>query len=1097
MKTMTRTTTMTLQRLSLALILGMGAIGWAQTGKLGSAGKLTVSYAGADVFAGDSFLLMDEEWKKIESNRETESVVKHVAGKSTAEYTGRLITLTKTMVKRAEGVDVTWDLAIEPEPKGKHFELCVSIPAVYFAHLPRTEGTHDVQRSAEKLELSSLVGTFELDVSGSSHPWSFDDLRSVAWSKKFRLRFAPPYDSAKGLNARAVIRFRGAPSAHPAFVPLDVSSVGNRGLTDETDNDGKGGWTDQGSNDLRMLKPGRIAAQAIPFTVAEPVVVLRGAERPAFPATCDEIPVGMAVERIGFLHTAAWGAERGAAVAEYVIRYSDGKEAVVPVRYGLEVNDWWSVRAPTRARIAWTGANGETEVALYAMQWKNPAPDRPVASLRMRSMNTGCVPILLAATAVEAGALDTVQTAELGRVFASRPDRSGVSLKEWIPCPIAWNDGIKPGTALDVSFLNDAPAGRHGFLRAKGGNFVFADGDGKSQRFWATNAALHGPYPPKEDAPGIARCLARQGVNLVRMHLYAVYDGTLIAPDGSADPVALDKMEFFIHQLKQNGIYTYMDLNDGMLFDRLVGHRLPDVKKAKLAAIFNRELIEATKKLARMLFTHKSPYTGLRMCDDPAICMYEITNENSVTMSWGSLRTRLCEPWISELEGLWKAWLREHGKPERELPGSLGTSDPDGRRFAAELQKAYLDEMKQFLLDLGVNAPICGTNITFTLGDLWASSNMDYTNDHAYWDHTGKLGKYRTYHNKSVVLSPAWHAGTLPNFARAKLVGRPTVASEWNYVYPNHHRCEGLPYMTAYSAYQDWDAPMFYCATGSFNGGRWEHFHENPGILVHTQQTDPATWGLSQICALLYRRRDVAVGRRKLVIRYGPNQVWENRSVLSRLRFLPAIARVETELVEDDVAEWPLSEPAEDATPEQNYLEALKRLGDTRSSLTRAVSDTGELRRDAAEGVFLVDTPRTQIACGHINRLVDADDRLSSLAINSPTPFATIALSSLDGKPLATSTRMLLTAVGNARNADAVIEDLVIKDMGRKGPVLAEPVQAKLTLKRRNGTRLRVFPLNTLTGERKQELNARAAADALTFDIGRDHGTIYYEIADD
>jgi len=71
---------------------------------------------------------------------------------------------------------------------------------------------------------------------------------------------------------------------------------------------------------------------------------------------------------------------------------------------------------------------------------------------------------------------------------------------------------------------------------------------------------------------------------------------------------------------------------------------------------------------------------------------------------------------------------------------------------------------------------------------------------------------------------------------------------------------------------------------------------------------------------------------------------------------------------------------------------------------------------------------------------------------------------------------------------------LVIKDMGRKGPVLAEPVQAKLTLKRRNGARLRVFALNTLTGERKQELNAQAAADGATFDIGRDHGAIYYEI---
>lgn len=176
------------------------------------------------------------------------------------------------------------------------------------------------------------------------------------------------------------------------------------------------------------------------------------------------------------------------------------------------------------------------------------------------------------------------------------------------------------------------------------------------------------------------------------------------------------------------------------------------------------------------------------------------------------------------------------------------------------------------------------------------------------------------------------------------------------------------------------------------------------------------------------------------------------------------------------------------------FLEALKKLGDTRSSLTRVISDTGELRRDVAEGVFLVDTPRTQIACGKIDRLVDADDTLSSLGINSPNSFATVAISSLDGKPLAESSRMLLTAVGNARNADAVIEDYVIKNMGRKGPVMAEAVEGTLTLKRANTAPLRVFSLDTLTGERKQELQVKRSANAVSFTIGRALQTIYYEL---
>lgn len=1079
---------------ALLVGLGLAVVSWGQTVRLGSVGNLAVSYGGVDVFAGDSLLLMDTNWKAIEGLQNARVEVTQNGQQTTASYTGPLISLTKSVENRDDAAIVTWTFTIKPHADGRQVELCLNIDAAWFDHLPLSGVTHDVQRSAEVLKLQALVGDFVLDVHGSTSPWSFDDMRSAPWSKKFRLRFAPSYDPATGLQATAVIRFRGSPSTLPGFVPLAVSASGNRGLQDDVAEDGQGGWTDQGRNDLRALPLGLLPAQGVSFRLAEPVVVLRGSERPAFPSECREVPVGIPVHGIRFLHTAAWSAERGVPVAEYVIRYTDGKELVVPVRYGMEINDWWNVQAPSHARIAWQGANGESEVAVYAMQWTNPNADIPVAGVRMRSRETDCVPAWLAATAIATEGFTGPQITEIERLFSQRPNRSEVDMSGWIPCPIAWNGGIAAGTALDVSFLNEKPAGEAGFLTVRNGHFYFPKRPDQPVRFWGTNAALRGPYPTKEDAPGIARCLARQGVNLVRIHLYAVYDDTLIAEDGSMNPEALDRMDFFLSQLKQNGIYIYMDLNDGMLFDRLVGHKLPDNKKAKLAALFNRELIGATQKLARMFFTHTNPYTSLRLCDDPAVCMYEITNENSITMNWGRIRDRLCEPWLSELGTRWREWLTVHDREASDLPDSLSAT-PDGCRFTAEMQKTYLDEMKAFLRDIGVKAPICGTNITFTLGDLWASSGMDYTNDHAYWDHTSTFGQYRTYNNRSVLLSPAWHAGTLPSFARAKVTGMPTVASEWNYVYPNHYRCEGLPYMTAYSAYQDWDAPMFYCATGSFDSGTWSRFHETPGILVHSQQTDPATWGQSQICALLFRRGDVAVGTRELIIRYGPDQIWENRSVLGRMPFLAAVARLETRLVDENSAEWPTAGLAQDAGAEELYLDALKRIGDTQSSTDRVISDTGELRRDTKEGYFLVDTPRTQIACGCLNRLTGERDKLSQLTVNSPNDFATLALSSLDGRPLGESSRMLLTAVGNARNADAEIEDFVIKNMGRKGPVMAEPVQAVISLKRVPGHPLKAYALDTLTGERRQELTVSASPESVTVEIGRQYGTIYYELS--
>ena len=1072
--------------------------GFGQKATVSPSGGVTVSHAGVPVLAGDSLILADANWKAVDSVTRGPAKITRRGDVTEVRYESALTKLLKTVTNRPDGAEVRWEFEMKSDPRGRNVELCVAIPAAVLADF-RPGKTKDAQTSREELRVSSFLGEFTFDVRGSTAPWSLDDLRTVEWSKAFRLRFAPAYDPAKGLRATAVLRVKAAPSRSPAFVCLDIAAAGNRGLRDEVPDDGKGGWTDQGDNDLRAFAPGRRTFFGVPLVTGERVVVLRGTPRPGFPAESACMDAGdRKLSRFYLFHTAAWGAEFRQPVAEYVVTYADAQTAREPVRYGVEVNDWWGALEPLEARLAWCGDNGKSPVGLYLARWNNPRPDAPIRSLQMRSLDTASVPILLAATGIAAGALAPEQMALLDAAFADRANPV-VSTQGWIPAPIAWCDGIEPGSALDVSFLNDAPAGKHGFLRVRDGRFVFEKGDGKPVRFWGTNVALHGPFPPKEDAPGIARAWARQGVNMARLHLYAVYEDTMIAPDGSLNAVALDRFEFFIAQMKANGIYVYLDLNDGMFYDRLAGRKLPAGNdKLKFASLFNRELIEAQKRLARQLFTHVNPYTGLRMCDDSAVALYEITNENSMTMGWGSLKDRLPGPYYTELRGLWCDWLKANGLPDRELPESLGErGDPDSRRFAAEQQRRYLEEMRDFLRALGVQAPICGTNITFTLGDLWASEGMDYTNDHAYWDHPNVHARPITYGNRPALRGEAWRWPMLPSFARARLRGKPVVAGEWNYCFPNDYRCEGLPIMAAYGAYQDWNGLLFFCADGSFDGGRWARFHDWAGILVHTQQTDPATWGLSQVAALLYRRGDVRVGQRTVTLRYDKANVWADRSVLGSASFLPAIARIETTLSDQPVRDWPItmlpeSGPAPKA--EELYAESLRALGDKDSTETRTVTDTGELVRDAADGILTVDTPRTQIAGGFLSRRDEVN--LSNLSVRCETRFATIALASLDGQPIAQSRRLLLTAVANARNADTKCEARRIENMG-KGPVLAEPVTAHLALRADAPQEVRVHALDTLTGKRTRAVAAEVRDKSLTFRIGPDHKTVYYELQRD
>ena len=51
--------------------------------------------------------------------------------------------------------------------------------------------------------------------------------------------------------------------------PLDLSSGANSAFADETADDRRGGWTDQGANDLRLLKSGVQTLGGVPFSILD------------------------------------------------------------------------------------------------------------------------------------------------------------------------------------------------------------------------------------------------------------------------------------------------------------------------------------------------------------------------------------------------------------------------------------------------------------------------------------------------------------------------------------------------------------------------------------------------------------------------------------------------------------------------------------------------------------------------------------------------------------------------------------------------------------------------------------------------------------
>src|SRR5215831_10174868 len=135
----------------------------------------------------------------------------------------------------------------------------------------------------------------------------------------------------------------------------------------------------------------------------------------------------------------------------------------------------------------------------------------------------------------------------------------------------------------DVSFLLDGPAGKHGFIRESGGHLAH---DGGRFRIWGVNivgfvkgSAL---LPPKDQSPIWAAEFARLGINCVRFHF--LDRTTSETPKGLIDGARtdsrvfdkdqIDRLDYFIYQLKQRGIYSDLNLNVGR--DYKPGDDVPD-----------------------------------------------------------------------------------------------------------------------------------------------------------------------------------------------------------------------------------------------------------------------------------------------------------------------------------------------------------------------------------------------------------------------------------------------------------------------------------------------------------------------------------------
>ena len=276
------------------------------------------------------------------------------------------------------------------------------------------------------------------------------------------------------------------------------------------------------------------------------------------------------------------------------------------------------------------------------------------------------------------------------------------------PFVLPWDDA-SPSLANASAWL-DKPAGAHGFVTAKDGHLYAGD---KRIRFFGVNICFGGAFPKHEDADKVAARLAKFGVNCIRFH----HMDTGIAPRGllqpdkrTLDPGQLDKLDYFIAQLKKNGIYADLNLHVGRTYPGLpTWETMPHYHKG--VDNFHPEMIKLQREYARDLLTHVNPYTQTHYTDEPAVAFIEINNENGLFREWFDTGLEELAPAIAdEFTRQWNDWLKTQYTDTAALRRVWNDGEqPLGAELLATTNRWHLEQHH------GARAALTTTNDTLRL----------------------------------------------------------------------------------------------------------------------------------------------------------------------------------------------------------------------------------------------------------------------------------------------------------------------------------------------------------------------------------------------
>ena len=369
----------------------------------------------------------------------------------------------------------------------------------------------------------------------------------------------------------------------------------------------------------------------------------------------------------------------------------------------------------------------------------------------------------------------------------------------------------------------------------------------------------------------------------------------------------------------------------------------------------------------------------------------------------------------------------------------------DMTAFYLKLEDDFFADMTHYLKNsLGVRCPIVGTNWNVGVGDLVVQSKLDYVDNHAYWDHpqfphTPWSSTDWLINNTPMVTDET--GGTIPAlFGGVGFVGKPFTVSEYNHPFPNRYQTEGVLFLTAYGAFYNSDAIMFFDYSDGSND--WETDKISGYFSLHR---NTAMMALMPSCARAFREGWIQPSRDEIHLNYSRDQVllspkrdaghWQGLSLFPQKIALEHAVRNAS--FDSPV---PLDAGMLPPVPENPYR-----------------SDTGELLWNT-QGLFRVATPRFVGLTGFFQNFPGFHS--GSLTLLSAADFATLTWVSLTGDSLSRARRSLLTLSTKAQNTGMVWDGIhTLHTNWGTPPTKVYPTRVSLALNIQADS-IRMYPLD-------------------------------------